>query len=1112
MYIALLRACLLKGGIVFFVGLGLFMGAARSAEAAGGSFGGGSGTVPAPYLVEDCSDLQAINGNLSAHYRLTQDIDCSATVGWNAGAGFQPIGGVGFSGSINGDGFVVSDLTINRSGSPYVGFVSSLEAAGSISNIGFVDAQVTASSYSGVVVGDLQGTVSHVFAVGGSISCPGAAYCGGLVGWASDLPAVITDSYSNLSVSATAYEAGIIGRFSTGTIENVYAAGAVTGLQKYGIVGSVDMGVTPTVTNAYYDQTTTGAGNNSLGTPKTTAEMMTEGTFIGWDFTVAGNGAIGDWVMAGYPHLQMEHRETITSAVELQLMKIDLDGDYTLASDISCACSGWNGGAGFNPVGSSGSKFTGSLDGNGNVISDLRINRTGATNVGLFGYVGSGGIVTEVGLEDLVVSSLTYSGGLVGVSEGTVSKSYTTGFVTSTGQAIGGLVGHNNGGTVSNSYSFAAVSSTLDVEVGGLVGWNDEGVVTNSYSTGLVNNGVEAHTGMDAVGGLIGFSFGGSVTNSFWDMDASGQDFSWAGTGKTTVQMSAVATFTDTDTVGLASSWDFYNNPNDDVGVTDIWHIHASANGGYPFLAWQALVETTRPTITSVNSDKANGHYGVGEVIDIDLTFSEAVTSTGAVTVTLETGTTDRTCTVTVTGSASASCTYTVQAGDASNDLTVSSISGTIVDGYGNTMTSFVPATNLAANKAIVIDTTAPILTLLGSEVVTQFQFQTYTDAGVTATDAVEGDVQARVSVTGSVNTQTPGTYVITYSVSDSIGNAASNRERRVVVTAVGGGGASAAPGGAGSGAGDREVGMSEAKDIGELSEEGINLLTYIGGRAFFRVRESRAGNAAPHSVTIANVDLSGTPAVTIILASTPQTSTLRLGDSLQADLDGDGTHDLNVTFAQVWVNRVELTLKALHMALPQSAEQVIAPVVTVAEAKTASLICPSPLFVNDLQMGSSSESVRVLQRYLNEKGFFVARSGVGSKGKETGYFGSMTKAALLKFQSSVRLKMSGAFDLETRTFLGCVTANPPSAQRLPLFTRDLALGAVGEDVRELQRYLNAQGFIVTTSGLGAPGKESDVFGPRTLVAVKRFQQARKILPANGFVGALTRASMVSTQ
>ena len=113
--------------------------------------------------------------------------------------------------------------------------------------------------------------------------------------------------------------------------------------------------------------------------------------------------------------------------------------------------------------------------------------------------------------------------------------------------------------------------------------------------------------------------------------------------------------------------------------------------------------DTTAPTISNVSSDKANGSYRVGEVIDIDVTFSEAVTSTGNVTVTLETGATDRTCTFTVSGSTTGTCNYTVQAGDTSADLTVASISGTIRDTSNNSMSNFSPATNLAANKLLLL-------------------------------------------------------------------------------------------------------------------------------------------------------------------------------------------------------------------------------------------------------------------------------------------------------------------------------------------------------------------------------------------------------------------------
>lgn len=150
--------------------------------------------------------------------------------------------------------------------------------------------------------------------------------------------------------------------------------------------------------------------------------------------------------------------------------------------------------------------------------------------------------------------------------------------------------------------------------------------------------------------------------------------------------------------------------------------VEYGAPGNLPTVAGDTLditlsADSTPPTITNVSSDKADGYYKAGEVIDIDITFSEAVTSTGNVTVTLETGDTDRTCTFSVSNATSGTCNYTVQAGDTSSDLTVSSISGTIADGASNAMSNFVPSTNLATNKAIVIDTTAPIISNIISDI-----------------------------------------------------------------------------------------------------------------------------------------------------------------------------------------------------------------------------------------------------------------------------------------------------------------------------------------------------------------------------------------------------------
>lgn len=72
-------------------------------------------------------------------------------------------------------------------------------------------------------------------------------------------------------------------------------------------------------------------------------------------------------------------------------------------------------------------------------------------------------------------------------------------------------------------------------------------------------------------------------------------------------------------------------------------------------------------------------------------------------------------------------------------------------------------------------------------------------------------------------------------------------------------------------------------------------------------------------------------------------------------------------------------------------------------------------------------------------------------------------------------------------------------------FTRTLSLYAKGEDVRQLQKWLNANGYAVATSGVGSSGKETIVYGRAIAEAVKKLQLAHG-LKADGVFGVTTRA------
>ena len=81
-------------------------------------------------------------------------------------------------------------------------------------------------------------------------------------------------------------------------------------------------------------------------------------------------------------------------------------------------------------------------------------------------------------------------------------------------------------------------------------------------------------------------------------------------------------------------------------------------------------------------------------------------------------------------------------------------------------------------------------------------------------------------------------------------------------------------------------------------------------------------------------------------------------------------------------------------------------------------------------------------------------------------------------------------------------------------FTRTLKMGSTGEDVRELQKWLNAHGYQVSATGAGSPGNETTTFGAQTAHAVVRLQEAHAaavLAPAGlykgtGVFGVMTRA------
>ncbi len=181
----------------------------------------------------------------------------------------------------------------------------------------------------------------------------------------------------------------------------------------------------------------------------------------------------------------------------------------------------------------------------------------------------------------------------------------------------------------------------------------------------------------------------------------------------------------------------------------------------------------------------------------------------------------------------------------------------------------------------------------------------------------------------------------------------------------------------------------------------------------------------------------------------------------------------------------------------------------------------PTMLPVGDLTVGSSGALVVALQTHLIGANAGPQARVLASAGA-TGNFGSITKAALIEYQIQAGITpANGYYGIETRNYILAhpLTGAPVTPSPVPPITvgstltlsRNLSLGMSGDDVRALQVFLNAKGYTVALSGAGSVGLESTYFGPATRAAVIKYQLAKNISPAIGYVGSITRASLAAS-
>lgn len=320
---------------------------------------------------------------------------------------------------------------------------------------------------------------------------------------------------------------GVVGYVSTSKISDCYAIGKVEGTSITG--GLIGQSVNSIATNSYWIKETTGQNTSDLGTAKTISQLVQKSSYTSWNFTSIWDIEEGSALaylrgmevpslvydlVKDYPIMEGEGTKTspylIKTVEQLQKINADMESYYKLGKDIDLEnIENWL------PIGSKDMPFTGTLDGAGYTIRNMKIDSSEG-NIGLFGYT-EGSTITNLDLTNYnITASGENIGSLVGYNQGTIINVSTTGTITTKGTVknVGGLVGNNESATITSvSTNVNILLKNTSTYVGGLVGIIDNGSIINKcYSRGTIqyNSGSYGTN----VGGIAGYAKGSSSSKT----------------------------------------------------------------------------------------------------------------------------------------------------------------------------------------------------------------------------------------------------------------------------------------------------------------------------------------------------------------------------------------------------------------------------------------------------------------------------------------------------------------------------------------------------------------------------------------------------------------------
>jgi PKD repeat protein len=452
-------------------------------------------------------DLQLIGSGPSwpsyGYYELTNDIDASATSGWNGGVGFLPIIQT-FRGVLDGANFTISNLFMNNPSDAAIFYT--VEGA-SFLNLTFVDINITSNNSASTLfiegVSDAPQDISNCHISG--------TFNGSTVGPFANL--AMHYVFSNCSSLPTIPEydyrvaAGIVG--FAGGCDFINCTSSFTCHTDNGVIGGlvIDAGRTSlrfsTISGCHCIINAT--GNYIGGLAQSMIGIITDSYTMGYiePHQYGGGIAVGFYVL--------EDSENVYS-------HCDVIGDQNQTGGLyGIATAGNN--AQYN--------FTNCYS-TGDVRSYWRVG----------GLVGESDGINFINCYSTGNISLQLCGGLVGdLGGGSCINCFTLGDVRGN-EWVGGLVGNYTGGptcSISNCYSLGNITygqvpgeyyPSFDIEgIGGFIGLlsGNESLIENCFCRGSVSQfpGSTPHT-ITNIGGFVGSSYGGDFLKCYSLGDVTG--------------------------------------------------------------------------------------------------------------------------------------------------------------------------------------------------------------------------------------------------------------------------------------------------------------------------------------------------------------------------------------------------------------------------------------------------------------------------------------------------------------------------------------------------------------------------------------------------------------